>query len=72
MKTRESNPRENNRGMEQNRNQENLQTQQTSTRRNTKDLDQLEREAEQQRNVRKPGSQSNHSKQHNNGRGGGK
>ena len=66
MKTRESN-----RGMEQNRNQENLQTQQTSTKR-TKDLDQLEREAEQQRNVRKPGSQSNNSKQHNNGRGGGK
>ena len=38
---------------------------------NTQDLDRLSRDAEKER-TRKPGSQSNSSKQGNNGRGGGK
>ena len=37
----------------------------------TEDMDQLQREADTERS-RKPGSQSNSSKRHNNGRGGGK
>lgn len=37
----------------------------------SQDFDQLAREAEQKQK-RKPGSQSNSSRQHNNGRGGGK
>ena len=37
----------------------------------TEQMDQLQQEADKERS-RKPGSQSNSSKQHNNGRGGGK
>ncbi len=35
-------------------------------------LDKLTQEAEKEKRTKKPGSQSNSSKQHNNGRGGGK
>lgn len=38
----------------------------------TEQFDQLAAEAANDRREKKPGSQSNHSKQHNNGRGGGK
>jgi hypothetical protein len=35
-------------------------------------FDDLSRQADSQRKIKKPGSQNNHSKRHNNGRGGGK
>ncbi len=38
----------------------------------TEQFDQLTAAAENERREKKPGSQSNYSKQHNNGRGGGK
>jgi len=38
----------------------------------TDKLDKLTQEADKEKRTKKPGSQSNSSKQHNNGRGGGK
>lgn len=48
-----------------------VQKQNTNTGYPQQDIDKLSQEAEQAR-TKKPGSQSNSSKQHNNGRGGGK
>jgi hypothetical protein len=65
--------KESNRGMEKGRKQEDLKTQ--GKKQNTSiDMDELQRQAEKERGVKKPGSQSNSSstKGHNNGRGGGK
>jgi hypothetical protein len=39
---------------------------------NDQNLDDLTKQADAEKKIKKPGSQSNHSKQHNNGRGGGK
>lgn len=56
-----------------NRSQETEKNERVSNRQNsgTHDLDRLSKEADKERS-RKPGSQSNSSKQSNNGRGGGK
>jgi hypothetical protein len=59
----------NERGPKQNaRGQKIKKTQNSSTRK----MDELQKEADDTTQARKPGSQSNSSKQHNNGRGGGK
>ena len=42
------------------------------TQKGTQNMDELQQQADEQLGSRKPGSQSNSSKQHNNGRGGGK
>lgn len=58
-----------NKNAKKNENEQNM----SQTRKNTsvKEYEELEKKADQQR-TRKPGSQSNSSDRHNNGRGGGK
>lgn len=56
--------------MEQNK--KDSTTVQDDKKHSSQEWDKLSAEAEKETKTKKPGSQSNHSKQHNNGRGGGK